>query len=176
MTFKKAVIAGSFDPFTLGHKELVAAACEMFDHVTILVATNPTKAPMFNVSERLSMISLSLNPKLLDSKVSIDLLPEGQTVASYAKHRGISFFVRGIRNNVDFAYEQNLGLLNQRLNEDLKTIYLLPSRTMMDVSSTVVRELLMLEEWRDALAEDFVSPEITTMLWMKRISLTGSDE
>ena len=129
---KRAVIAGSFDPFTIGHKDLYDRASEIFDEVLIGVAVCSNKK-VLDAQKRVEIIKAYLpNAKV---KIFDGLLTD------FMKNENINYLVRGIRNTIDFEYEKNLDAAYKSIN-DIEILYMIPPADKMHVSSTIVRELL----------------------------------
>lgn len=132
-----AVFAGSFDPFTKGHLDIVARASQLFDELWVVVACNADKKYLFSASEREEMV-----------KVAVADLPNvyvaqfnGLTV-KFMEKVGAKFLVRGIRGASDVDLEQSLCWNNKVLNESVETVLLFSAPENLAVSSTAVRELL----------------------------------
>lgn len=134
---KIAVFAGSFDPFTLGHLDIVRRASELFDALWILVAKNESKKNMFDVETRMSMIELSVSNL---SNVKVDCF-NGLTV-DFMQSVGARYLVRGVRGSVDLDYEQAVAWNNRNLDGNAETVLLLSAPEHLSISSSVVRELL----------------------------------
>jgi len=132
-----AIFAGSFDPVTNGHYDILKQASEIFDKVIIAIAYNPAKSGFLPVEERLSLINLII--KDFDN-VESDIF-DGLTV-NYAEKTGAEVLIRGIRNSADFEYENKIAQVNHMLNSKIKTIFLTPKPENMSVSSSIVREIL----------------------------------
>ena len=132
-----AIFAGSFDPITNGHYDILKQASEIFDKVIIAVAYNPSKSGFLPVEERLSLIKLVIK----DFKnVEADTF-DGLTV-NYAKKNGAKVLIRGIRNTLDFEYENQMAQINNVLNPEIKTVFLSPKPENSAISSSAVRELI----------------------------------
>jgi pantetheine-phosphate adenylyltransferase len=138
VVMKKALFAGSFDPFTNGHLDIVKQASEIFDEVIVAVAYNSQKQSFLPVEKRLGLI---IKVVAGIDNVSVDSY-EGLTV-DYAKRNDVSILIRGIRNSSDFEYEQQIAAVNQTLASDIKTVLLTPKAENMFISSTIVREIYL---------------------------------
>ena len=138
VVMKKALFAGSFDPFTNGHLDIVKQASEIFDEVIVAVAYNSKKQSFLPVEKRLGLIIKAVAG--IDN-ISVDSY-EGLTVA-YAKKNDVNILVRGIRNSLDFEDEQQIAAVNQTLVSDIKTVFLTPNAENMFISSTIVREIYL---------------------------------
>lgn len=134
---KIAVFAGSFDPFTSGHLDVVRRASEMFDVLWVLVAQNSAKRNMFAIDVRKQMIEMATSD-LSNVKVASF---EGLTV-DFMKDVKARYLVRGIRNSNDLDFEQSVAWNNKKLYEGAETVLLLSAPEHLAISSSVVRELL----------------------------------
>lgn len=133
---KIVIYPGTFDPVTNGHIDVIKRAIDLFDKVVVTVARNPVKTPMFSVEERLIMLRESLNQF---PNVSIDSF-EG-LVVDHAKEVGAVGIIRGLRAISDFEYEFQMALMNRKLNEHLRTIFLMPHEKYTYLNSTIIRNL-----------------------------------
>jgi len=132
---KIAVFAGTFDPFTLGHQDIVNRALHVFDKIIIAIGVNEEKTPIFSLNERIKIINrLFFN----NDKITIDTFT-GLT-GEFCKINNAQFLIRGMRNAVDFQYESDLAQANKELF-DLETIFFITTPTLSHISSTLVREL-----------------------------------
>ena len=136
---KKAIYPGSFDPITNGHLNIIERALDIFDSVTVVIATNPYKTPLFSVEESLEMIVEATERW---AQVSVDY-NEGLTV-DYARRVGIRTAVRGLRAVTDFEHEFSMALTNRSLWPDFDTVFLMTRVDYMYLSSSVVRQVAQL--------------------------------
>ncbi|MBO4437443.1 MAG: pantetheine-phosphate adenylyltransferase [Fibrobacter sp.] len=160
---KIAVFAGSFDPFTVGHLDIVKRASALFDEVWVLLAVNVSKRYMFSEETRLEMVRKAVAQF---TNVKVDSF-DGLTV-DFAKRVGAKFLVRGIRNAADVDYEQTVAWNNKMLCSECETVFLSSAPEHLMISSTVVRELLKAgiakdEEGRKLLAK-YVPESIVPMI------------
>ncbi len=132
---KSAIYAGSFDPVTNGHMEIIRRGLQLFDHLLVAVARNPDKKSLFTVEERLEMIREATegHPRL-----TIDAF-DGLLV-EYANKNRISVIIRGLRALSDFEYEFQMALMNRRLNRNIDTIFLMTGFRWFYVSSRIIKE------------------------------------
>ena len=133
---QKALYAGSFDPFTNGHLDILKQAAQIFDTVIIAIANNSEKKSFLPLEERLEIIKRStsgINNLIIDSY--------GCLTVEYAKKHGANILVRGVRNSTDFEYELQISEVNRTLAPDIKTVLLTPKPENSFISSTVVREI-----------------------------------
>lgn len=136
---KKAVFAGSFDPFTIGHMDVLRRAAALFDEVHVGVLVNPEKHPLFSPEERCAMIRSAVR------KAGIDNAPVSVfsgLLVDFARLAGAAYNVRGLRNGVDFDYEYSMEYFNRRLSPELETVYLASAPAHVHISSSAVRMLM----------------------------------
>lgn len=131
-----AVYAGSFDPITLGHVDIIRRIARLFDKTIVLVANSSQKTSLFTAEERKLLIEQSLHGL---GGVEVDVF-EGLTV-EYAKRRGAQVIVRGLRAVNDFEYEKTMASLNRKLDPALETMLVFASPQYGDLSSRGVKEL-----------------------------------
>ena len=134
---KIAVFAGSFDPFTVGHLDIVARASSLFDELYVLLAVNASKKYLLDEATRAEMVREAVASF---SNVKVDCF-DGLTV-DFAKRVGAKYLVRGIRGAADVDYEQTVAWNNKVLCPEIETVFLLSAQEHLAVSSSVVRELL----------------------------------
>ena len=133
---KTVICPGSFDPVTLGHIDIITRASQMFDHVIVGVFSNMDKKANFSVEERIDFLSRTVGHLPNTEIVGFDGL-----LAQYAKERGASAVVRGLRAVSDFEYEFQMALTNRKLNPDLDTIFLASDARYTYLSSSIVKNV-----------------------------------
>lgn len=148
---KKCVFAGTFDPVTLGHETLIAQCLQLFDEVVVAILCNPAKKPCFSLEERKEMMRIACKN---DARVRVVDF-EG-TIAELLQKEGTPFYVRGIRNTVDFEYENANYFASKRLNADMVPIYLPCPQELLHVSSSMVRNSLQF----NTPISDYVSKDV----------------
>ncbi len=135
---KIAICPGSFDPITLGHKDIIERTAELFDGVIVLVLTNSAKKPMFTVNERIELINRCID----NPKVVVDTY-DG-LLAEYASQHNAVAIVKGLRAVSDFDYEFQQSLTNKRLDPKLETVFLTAQAENMFLSSSMIKEVCTL--------------------------------
>jgi pantetheine-phosphate adenylyltransferase len=138
-TPRLALCAGSFDPPTNGHLDIIERAAALFDHVVVAVLVNAGKQPLFDVEERLAMLRESAAGL---GNVEVDAF--SGLLADYARARGARIVVRGLRTAAEFAEEAPTAMMNRHLNADLDTVFLVPSPRVAYISSRLVKEIAAL--------------------------------
>lgn len=134
-----AVYPGTFDPITNGHIDLVKRAARMFDHITLAVAANTGKQPLFNMDERVAMAASALSAYENVSVVGFDNL-----LVNFAHDHNASVILRGLRAVSDFEYEFQLAGMNRNLSPDIETIFLTTAEQYAYLSSSLVKEVARL--------------------------------
>lgn len=130
-----AIYPGTFDPVTFGHLDLIKRATQIFENVIVAVANNAHKNPLFSLKERLAMVQQATKGIKGITVESFDGL-----VIEYARKKGIRVLIRGVRMISDFEYEFQMALTNRRLNQDIETVFLMPSEKYAFLSSKLLKE------------------------------------
>lgn len=134
---RKAIFPGSFDPFTLGHLDILTRSLSLFDEITVGVGRNNDKKTMFSVSQRIEFIQKCFEN---EPKIKVESY-EGLTI-DFCNKIDAEFILRGIRNNGDFEFEKAIARTNRKLSK-IETIFLLTSAKTSFISSSIVRELII---------------------------------
>jgi pantetheine-phosphate adenylyltransferase len=129
-----AVCAGTFDPITMGHLDVIQRASRIFPRVVIAVAENPGKNPLFSVEERVEMVTESTR-----HLTGIEVQTFAGLLVDFAKEKGVHVIVRGLRAFSDFEYEFQMALMNRKLKSEIETLFLMPKQDYSYVSSSNVR-------------------------------------
>jgi pantetheine-phosphate adenylyltransferase len=135
----KAIYPGTFDPFSLGHLDIVIRARQIYDVVTVAVSDSPRKNPMFSFEERVEMTRLAVEE--LDG---VDVIGFTGLLVDVMRERGIKFMLRGIRGMLDFEYEFQMAQVNRSMLSEFEPIFLMPGEKYMVLSSTFIREVASL--------------------------------
>ena len=133
------VYPGTFDPITLGHMDIIRRAAHLVDRLVIGVTTNPSKSPMFTVDERLATVQRETAGLDGDIRiVSFDSL-----LMDFAERENASMIVRGLRAVADFEYEFQMAGMNQQLNADIETVFLMADVSLQPIASRLVKEIAL---------------------------------
>ena len=136
---RTAVFAGTFDPVTNGHLDLMHRALGVVDRLTVAVASRPEKGVLFSQEERVAMIREAAGS---DPRLTVE--PFTGLLVAFARERGIATIVRGIRFVSDFEYEFQMALMNRRLDPEVETVFMMPAEAYSYVSSRLVKEVASL--------------------------------
>lgn len=134
-----AVVPGSFDPVTLGHIDVIERAAGLFDQVHVLVVHNPDKTALLPVAQRVALIEKSIADAGLPNNITVTSWSVGLLV-DYCTDVGASVIIKGVRSQVDVAYETPMAIVNRNL-ADVETIFMLPDPAHAHVSSSLVRQV-----------------------------------
>ena len=139
-----ALYPGTFDPVTLGHLDIIKRAVKLVDHLVIGVATNVSKSPMFTLDERVAMVKAEAE-KLAAGHATIEVVAFDSLLVKFAAQVGASMIIRGLRAVSDFEYEFQMVAMNQRLNTEIETVFLMADPRHQAISSKLVKEIAMLD-------------------------------
>jgi pantetheine-phosphate adenylyltransferase len=133
---RTAIYAGSFDPITRGHEDLILRSLEFVDRLIVAVAVNSTKQPLFTIDERVELIRAAVG-----TESRIDVKSFGGLLVDFAKREGATLLIRGLRAVSDFEYEYQMALMNRHLSPKLETVFMVPSLDTTYISASLVREI-----------------------------------
>jgi pantetheine-phosphate adenylyltransferase len=148
-----AVYAGTFDPVTIGHLWMIKNGASLFDKLIVAVGTNPDKKCYFSLEDRIEMLEETITGY---KNVSVGQYTN-QFLIKYAESIGAKFVLRGIRSAADYEYEKSVSYVNSHLSTKIVTVFLLPPREMVEISSSVVRGLIGPEGWEEVVTK-YVPP------------------
>ena len=143
---------GTFDPVTNGHMDIIGRAVKLVDRLVIGVAQNDDKGPMFTTAQRVEMV----RAEVAHLKADIDVQPFSTLLMHFAEHLNAGVIIRGLRAVADFEYEFQMTAMNQRLNSDIETVFLMADPRHQAVASRLVKEIARL----DGAIDSFVSPAV----------------
>lgn len=137
MSERIALFPGSFDPITKGHESVVLRALPMFDKIIIAIGSNTAKNSVFSLEKRIEWIK-----KTFEGYNNIEICTFNSLTIDFCKQIRAKYILRGLRNSVDFQYERNIARINQELDSEIETIFLLTKPDDAAISSSLVREIL----------------------------------
>ena len=149
-----AVYAGSFDPITNGHLDILYKACDVFDVVYCAVGNNPAKKHLFNLEQRMDMILNSCaNPK-------VQVVSFSGSLVQFCRDKDCTHIIRGLRSVTDYEYEIQLAAANKEFRSDTNTVFFIPDAEHLHISSSMVKEFFCADED----VSKFISPYVLNML------------
>ena len=143
---------GTFDPVTNGHMDIIGRAVKLVDRLVIGVAQNDDKGPLFTTAERVELLRAEVAP--LNGDIVVE--PFSTLLMHFAEQLNANVIVRGLRAVADFEYEFQMTAMNQRLNADIETVFLMADPRHQAIASRLVKEIARL----DGAIESFVSPRV----------------
>jgi pantetheine-phosphate adenylyltransferase len=152
---RHAMYPGTFDPITNGHQDLVRRAAGMFDRVIVAIASNPNKAPLFSLDQR-----VDLARKVLSDLPNVEVMGYSGLTVEFARKHGLSVVVRGLRAVSDFEFEFQLANMSRHLAREIETVFLTPQEQFTFISSSLIREIAIL----GGETKEFVHPIVDAEL------------
>ncbi len=149
------VYAGTFDPITHGLTDILTRSLHIFDRVIVAVAPNPNKRPLFDLAERVEMVSL-----VTKDLPRVEVTPFSGLLVQFVTQRGARAIIRGLRAVSDFEYEFQMALVNRKLDGTVETVFLMPSEEYAYLTSSIIKEVASL----GGPVTDFVHPEVAKRL------------
>jgi pantetheine-phosphate adenylyltransferase len=136
---RHAMYPGTFDPITNGHTDLVRRAAGLFDRVVVAIASNPNKAPLFKLEQR-----VDLARQVLVDLPNVEVMGYSGLTVEFARKHGLSIVVRGLRAVSDFEFEFQLANMSRHLAREIETVFLTPQEQFTFISSSLIREIAVL--------------------------------
>jgi len=133
-----AIYPGTFDPLTLGHMDIIKRVSKIFDKLVVSVVMNVEKTPLFDIEERVDLIT-----RAVSDFPNVEVTSSIELLADFAKQYENPMIIKGLRNHVDYEYETTMAVFNKKLNPQLETFFITASIEYTYVSSTAVRQLAM---------------------------------
>ena len=150
---------GTFDPITLGHLDIIRRAARLVDKLVIGVTTNPSKSPMFDLDERMAMVEAETS----DIEGAIEVVSFDALLMHFAREVGANVVVRGLRAVADFEYEYQMAGMNQQIDDEIETIFLMADVSLQPIASRLVKEIARY----DGPIDRFVTPAVAEAVAMK---------
>ncbi len=151
---RTAVYAGSFDPLTNGHLWMVRKGLEIFDRLYVAIGTNPQKTYTFSVEERIALLHDSI-PSC--ERLTISAF-HNHYLVNYAQSVNAQFILRGIRSYTDYEFERGMRHINNDMDPDITTVFLMPPRDISELSSSMVKGLIGPTGWEDTVRKYVPAP------------------
>lgn len=145
MANRKGLYPGTFDPLTMGHVDIIERAVKLVDELIVGVAINRDKAPLFSLDERVAMVEHEMKRISQASGVAIRVRPFENLLMRFAEDQGVGIIIRGLRAVSDFEYEFQMVGMNQALNDDIETVFLMADARYQSIASRLVKEIARLD-------------------------------
>ncbi|MDK2743626.1 MAG: pantetheine-phosphate adenylyltransferase [Nitrospira sp.] len=152
---KIGIYPGTFDPITHGHTDIITRSLRVFDKVVVAVAPNPSKHPLFNLPERLDMVTL-----VMKEFHQVDVTAFEGLLVDYVERSGAHAIIRGLRAISDFEHEFQMALVNRKLAKNVETVFLMPSEEYSYLSSTIIKDVAH----HGGNLTEFLHPEVARRL------------
>lgn len=165
MTRRVGIYPGTFDPITLGHADIIRRGSKLVDWLIIGVTTNPSKNPMFSTEERFAMVEREVKHLGLGN---VEVVGFNSLLVKFAHQQGASVIIRGLRAVADFEYEYQMAGMNQQLDEEVETVFLMADVCLQPIASKLVKEIAL---YGGEIGK-FVSPDVETDV-MARVEQLG---
>ena len=136
-----ALYAGSFDPVTNGHLDVVKGACRLADKLVIAIGVHPARQPLFSTEERMAMLKESCAPLAAAEKTALECITFDDLVVQAAKRAGATLLIRGLRDASDFDYEMQMAGMNGTMAPGIQTVFLPASPAVRPITATLVRQI-----------------------------------
>ena len=138
MTKRIGIYPGTFDPITLGHADIIRRGAKLVDELIIGVTTNPSKNPMFTTDERFAMVEREVRNLGLDN---VKVVGFNALLVKFANKMGANVIIRGLRAVADFEYEYQMAGMNQQLDDNIETVFLMADVSLQPIASKLVKEI-----------------------------------
>jgi pantetheine-phosphate adenylyltransferase len=138
---RTALYAGSFDPVTNGHLDVVRHAAQLADKLVLAIGMHPGKAPLFSADERLAMLEETCAPIAREAKCALSCITFSDLVVATARRTGASLLIRGLRDASDFDFEMQMAGMNEAMAPELQTVFLPASPMVRPITATLVRQI-----------------------------------
>ena len=138
---RAALYAGSFDPVTNGHIDVVHQAARLVDRLVLAIGVHPGKAPLFSAEERLGMLEEACGPIAKAAGCELKTITFADLVVMAARREGATLLIRGLRDGTDLDYEMQMAGMNEAMAEDVQTVFLPASPMVRPITATLVRQI-----------------------------------
>ncbi|KMO22704.1 pantetheine-phosphate adenylyltransferase [Methylobacterium platani] len=138
---RTALYAGSFDPVTNGHLDVVRQACRLVGRLVVAIGVHPGKTPLFSAEERAELIRATCGPLAAETGTALEVVTFADLAVAAARRHGASLFIRGLRDGTDLDYEMQLAGMNGAMAPEVQTVFLPASTGVRPITATLVRQI-----------------------------------
>jgi pantetheine-phosphate adenylyltransferase len=156
---RTGVYPGTFDPITLGHMDIIARGAKLVDRLIIGVATNPSKSPLFTLDERVAHVR-----RETQGISGVEVVPFDALLMHFAEQQGASVIIRGLRAVADFEYEYQMAGMNQQLNDQIETVFLMADVALQPIASRLVKEIAAYGGAIDRFVPPMIAAEVRSRI------------
>ena len=156
---KKCVFAGTFDPPTIGQKDIVLKCLEIFDEVVVALMINPNKKPLFSTEDRLALLE-----KVFACYKNVRVVAYDGLLVDLLREEKTRFYVRGIRNGTDYDYENQLNYINCDMYKQMITVFLPTRQELVHISSSLVKDALRFNKNVDKYVPEEIRDDIRKLM------------
>jgi pantetheine-phosphate adenylyltransferase len=160
---RSALYAGSFDPVTNGHLDVVRHAVRLTDRLVLAIGVHPGKAPLFSAAERLALLKATCTPLARKARCKLAFVTFSGLVIDAARRNGASVLIRGLRDGTDLDYEMQMAGMNEAMAPAIQTVFLPASPIVRPITATLVRQIAGM----GGDVSDFVPPQVAARLKRK---------
>lgn len=160
MTKRIAFYAGSFDPLTNGHLDVLKGALTIADNIVVGIGVQPAKKPLFTFEERVELIERACADELGDAAKRLQVVAFGGLVVTAAKEHRASIMIRGLRDGTDLDYEMQMAGMNETIAPDLQTVFIPASPSVRTITATLVRQIASMGGDITAFVPKVVAPAL----------------
>lgn len=140
MTERVGIYPGTFDPITLGHSDIIRRGAKLVDRLIIGVTTNPSKNPMFTFDERCDMVRAEVERLGIEN---VDIVGFNALLMKFARKQNANVIIRGLRAVADFEYEYQMAGMNQQIDAEIETVFLMADVSLQPIASKLVKEIAL---------------------------------
>lgn len=157
---RRGLYAGSFDPVTNGHVDVLVHALHLVDHLTVAIGVHPSKAPLFSVEERKALIEEACGATAKARGAEVDVVSFDDLAIDAARRVGAEILFRGLRDGTDFDYEMQMAGMNQAMAPEIQTVFIPASPAVRPITASLVRQIARLGGDVSPFVPAFVQPKL----------------
>lgn len=155
---------GTFDPITLGHQDIIERAAKLVDHLIVGVSTNPSKKTLFTLEERIDIVRRETAHLSDKTGTTVEVRGFDTLLMTYAEQVNASFIIRGLRAASDFEYEFQMTAMNDQLNDEIETVFMMADPSLQAIASRLVKEIAIYDGEIDKFVTQSVRNDVLKKL------------
>jgi pantetheine-phosphate adenylyltransferase len=158
---------GTFDPITLGHLDIIERGTKLVDHLIVGVSTNPSKKTLFTLEERIEIVRRETNYLNRKAGSTVEVIGFNSLLMAFAEQVNASVIIRGLRAASDFEYEFQMTAMNDQLNEEIETVFMMADPSLQAIASRLVKEIAIYDGKIDKFVTKSVGDDVLAKLGKK---------